>query len=176
MVKPAQLVASLETKLSIEKLFDYYKPDEIHSYCQRCPKYGRFWSCPPHNFNIPEYLKQYTFITIIANRIYLEPELSKEEQIACYHHTRKKTNNKLLRRLEKLNDCEILISGHCWLCKTCMRTNSEQCISPEKLKYSLESLGFKISDIINNEFNDSLQWKHDENLKYLYSVQAILSK
>ncbi len=160
---------------SIEELFQYYFPHEILGYCSKCPNFGAFWSCPPHDFDIVEYLNQYKFVNIIGIKLSLNKNLDSSESIVDYHAQKKCFNQRLLSIEADFPYSEILISGHCWQCRSCARDRGNPCNFPDKKRHSLESLGVKISEIIKDKFNDSLQWKKGEMPEYLYIVQAILS-
>lgn len=163
-------------KLSITKLLDYYHPDEILGYCSNCSNHGRFWSCPPHSFDILTYFQQFNFVYVIASKIHLDPSLSKEESIEYFYKQRIKINEKLEQVHERIPDVSTLMAGQCWHCKKCAREEGKPCVFPEKVHYSLESLGIKISALLEQEFNDRLQWQKNEMPDYLYTVQAILSE
>ncbi|RXQ87753.1 hypothetical protein EO244_16025 [Ancylomarina salipaludis] len=160
---------------SIQEVFQYYFPDEILGYCSKCPNFGAFWSCPPHDFDMAEYLNRYKFVNVIGIKLSLDKNLGFDKSLEAYHAQKKRFNQSLLLIESDFPDCEILISGHCWHCKSCSRDKGNPCNFPDKKRHSLESFGIKISEIIKDKFNDSLQWKKGEMPESLYIVQAILS-
>ncbi len=163
-------------QLRISDLLQYHHPEEIIGYCRRCPNYGLFWSCPPHGFDTKEYLKKFNYCTVIGVKIQLDSLDSEVNILDYYHLQRKELNERLLKEEKHLVASTVLVAGHCWHCKTCVRNSQKACLQPDKNRYSLESLGIKISDIIRDEFNDALQWQKDKEPKSLYIVQAILSE
>lgn len=42
--------------IPIDSLRQYYRPEETAGHCKRCPRYGMNWSCPPHDFNVTDYI------------------------------------------------------------------------------------------------------------------------
>ncbi len=101
-------------ELSIEQLLNYYHPEEILGYCSRCSNYGKFWSCPPHDFVPKEYLEQFSFAYVIGVRIPLDKTLAKDEAIAHYHMQKIILNKQLQESKENCPDCAVLIAGHCF--------------------------------------------------------------
>ncbi len=163
--------------VTIKHLLDYHKPEEVFGYCKRCPKYGQFWSCPPYDFDILEHINKFTFATIIGVRIDLVKKDTKEDTINDFFEKRQKLSIKLLE-LEKLhNNTEVLYGGNCSFCEVCSRPSDIPCIAPDKKRFSLESLGFKVSDITEDLLGEKLQWSKGGDLpKYLMSVFAVFSK
>lgn len=160
---------------TIKELLKYHKPEEIFGHCKRCPKYGQFWSCPPYDFNLMEHINKFSFASIIAVRIYLSSRVH-EEAINEFFEKREKLSNSLMEIESQKNGSEILYGGNCTYCKVCSRTNGESCIAPKMKRFSLESLGFKVSEILESLMKEKLQWsKGSSTPEYLMSVYAIFS-
>ncbi len=162
-------------ELTLEQLLAYHYPEEVLGYCSRCKNYGRFWSCPPHSIDILEYLQRFQYAYVIGIKVPLDQSLAKDEALAYYHKQKIKLNESLQQLQSRLTDAKVLVAGECWYCKECSREKNQACVSPEKLSYSLESLGIKISALIEQEFNDKLQWQKDQMPDSLYVVQAVLA-
>ncbi len=163
-------------QLSITDLLQHHHPEEILGYCSRCENHGKFWSCPPHPFDTSEYLSLFKYATIIGIKIHLEHLDSSISSIEYYHQQKIQFNKQLLKLESSLSDAKALIAGHCWHCEKCTRTSDKPCNFDEICRYSLESLGIKISDIIKVEFKDELLWKKGETPNSLYAVLAILNQ
>jgi predicted metal-binding protein len=84
-------------------------------------------------------------------------------------------NNKLLDIESKLPNARVLFSGNCHFCENCSRKDGTPCVEPNKMRYSLESLGYKVSDICENILNEKLQWEKGTRPSYLFLVSAILT-
>ncbi len=162
-------------ELPLDELMEYYKPEEILGYCGRCPNSGSYWSCPPHSFSIPDYLGQYKWIYVLAMKVFPDKESGQSDPLEYYHAIKKDFNIRLINREQMLPDSKVLISGHCHLCETCSRQAGKPCAVLSRQRYSLESLGFKISDLLRDYFNDNLQWKGSEVPDYLYIITGVLS-
>ncbi|MCP4136505.1 MAG: hypothetical protein GY754_36385 [bacterium] len=154
---------------------EYYKPEEILGYCSRCPNYGSYWSCPPHSFSVPKYLSQYKWVYILGMKVFPNKVSGQSDPLEYYHVTKKDFNIRLINREQLFPGSEVLISGHCHVCDICSRQIGKTCTVPSRQRYSLESLGVKISDLLRDYFNDNLQWKGSEIPDYMYIITGILS-
>lgn len=163
-------------ELTLEQLLCYYHPEEVLGYCSRCKNHGKFWSCPPHSFDIQNYFQQFQYAYVIGVKVPLDKLFTKDEALTHYHKQKIELNERLQQLQSTLTDAKVLVAGECWHCKKCVREEKQVCVSPEKLSYSLESLGIKISGILEQEFNDKLQWQKDKMPESLYLVQAVLAK
>ena len=161
--------------ISIESLKRYYKPEEIISHCQHCPRYGLNWSCPPHDFNVLEYIARFKLAYIIGVKVPLSGFSKKAEAIGYYHECRHAVNQRLLQYELEISGSVVLIAGHCDLCANCFRQVSLECAYPDQRRYSLESLGFKVSEMMADIFDDRLQWATGQTPDHLYIVSGILS-
>lgn len=163
-------------QIVIHDLLQYHHPEEIIGYCSNCPNYNQFWSCPPHRFNTLDFFSDFNYATIIGIKIHLDQFESNDQALEYYHTQKTELNKRLLNTEDNFPSSIVLIAGHCWHCQKCTRASQSPCLFPDKKRYSLESLGIKISDIIQEQFWDSLQWERVAVPPYLYVVQAILSK
>jgi len=98
----------------------------------------------------------------------------REEAIAWYHSCRRKVNDDLRLYAAEHPGTEVLISGHCSVCDPCPRETGGACRFPEKRKYSPESLGLRISDLLVEILDTELQWEGDEMPAVLNIVTVIL--
>lgn len=184
---------------TIEELLKYYNPKVINKYCESCNKFSKFWSCPPLSFNDLEYISKYKYCYVISGKTYInqipkdelnnlaEHALTKYSSISngndefsntfngLYYSFREFNDNKLLSLESHFCDTTALFSGRCLICNNCSRSNNMSCIFPNKLRYSLEGLGFDVSGIIENIVNDKIQWSNDSRPEYVTCVSGLLS-
>lgn len=66
--------------------------------------------------------------------------------------------------------------GSCTRCDECMKLSSNDCVHPDKLRYSLEALGFLVSDIYRDYFDRELEFSGGVLPKAFYTCSAVLSK
>lgn len=161
--------------ITMESLKRYYKPEEITGYCKRCPRYGLNWSCPSHDFSVTDYIEQYSIVYVMGAKVYLSGFLNKGDSIDYYYNCRHSINRRMLQYETEISDSEILIAGHCDLCDNCTREINLECKFPDKKRYSFESLGFKVSGMIEDLFDDTLKWDKGEAPDSLYVISGILS-
>ena len=70
-----------------------------------------------------------------------------------------------------------LDAGRCLVCERCARRDEEPCRFPEKLRYSLESLGANVGALAADKLGAPLQWgTKDAPPEYFVLVGAVLTK
>jgi predicted metal-binding protein len=184
---------------TIDELLKYYAPKIVNKYCESCNKFSKIWSCPPLSFSDLEYVSKYKYCYIISGKTYIskipnvelnnlvEHALSKYSDISSgsdefsntfnglYYSFREINDNKVLSLESHFNDTTALFSGRCLICNNCSRSNDISCIFPNKLRYSLEGLGFDVCGIIENIVNDKIQWSNNSTPEYVTCVSGLLS-
>ena len=176
-------------ELSItEYLEKYVDVETFLECCKTCPNYNKIWSCPTYDFDVLDYWKQYQTIALYGHQIvfdesaknkqYTQEDLdnlidsvvSKEKQILTDH----------LLLLEKEYPGSISLSaGSCQLCgpNNCTKTEGLPCRHPEKLRYSIESLGGNVGKTISNSFHIELEWVEEGKLpNHFVLVCGLLKK
>ncbi len=156
------MISSVTRLVSVTSLFDYYKPEEVLGYCKSCPKYGQIWSCPPYERDETAFMKAYDEALLIGIRT------------KTFGPTKKSLGRALIELSERY-PVEVLIAGNCFLCKPCTKVSGQPCVHPAQMKYSLESLGFHVSDICEHLLGVSLEWD-TENPTYLATAAVLLKQ
>lgn len=184
----------LKDKLSlgakrVEHLMDeYFNRDEVHSECKACPNYAKYWSCAPYTFDEAIFLKQFEYMHIIGRQFEVPPEdiinICEPKAIADYckekfDAIKVMTWETLLEIEDEVTDSLGLIPGNCPICEiqgmACARKTNEPCRNPWLMRYSLESLGFNVVDLLKDELGMTIEWPQNQQLpKVLTSVSAIL--
>jgi predicted metal-binding protein len=161
--------------IPIDSLRRYHKPEETAGHCERCPRYGTSWSCPPHDFSVTDYFERYGMAYAIATKVSLPGLANEPDSMDYYHQCRHSINQRLLQYETEIPDSVVLIAGNCNLCDDCTRPAPSECRLSQGQRYSFESLGFKVSGIIEDFFDDTLQWGKGRTPDSLYIVSGILS-
>jgi len=162
--------------VTIKELAKCFKPEEVFGYCARCPKYGKIWSCPEHDFDVEAYVNKYRDAHIIGIKVYIDESYDKDKATELFHKSRSAVSLKLLEIEKQYPDSEVLYAGNCHFCEECTRKDGLPCVSPDKLRYSLEALGYKVSEVCKNVLKDEIQWFKDGGTpEYMLSVAAIFS-
>ena len=186
-------------KVTTEELRAFYKPLVINKFCADCNKYNKVWSCPPLPFKDIDYIDKYKYCYIISGKVYIDRipsnvlsqmvshALSKYSDISnskddfsdifngLYYTFREFNDSKILQLEKKYSNSISLASGRCLICNLCSRTDNIPCVHPDKLRYSLEGLGFDVIDIMENIVGEKIQWSNNSKPEYVTCVSALLS-
>jgi len=167
---------------------EYFKRDKVQSECKACPNYAKYWSCSPYAFDEATFLKQFKYMHIIGRQFEVPQEdiinIREPDAIAAYckekfDAIKVMTWKTLLEIEDEVKGSLGLIPGNCPICEiqamACARKTGEPCRNPELMRYSLESLGFDVVDLVKNELEMTIQWPENQRLPTLFSsVAAIL--
>lgn len=167
---------------------EYFNREKTLGYCKACPNFSKYWSCPPYVFDEAIFLKQFKYMHIIGRQY----EVSREDlrnirdpkavETYCTDKLQaiKVMTWKTLLEIENEVDGVIgLIPGNCPICETtgmeCARKINQPCRNPSLMRYSLESLGFNVTDLLKYEVGMTIKWGDTYRLpEVLTSVSAIL--
>lgn len=193
-------------QLKKSTLFEAYKKEEVLGYCQRCNNYGKNFSCPDFVFDTISYLEPYNYATIIMTEIDTQPIKEQIDKLEIANLSSRVFNNyikekpdevvgissaismyafndikdqmadKLIEIEKEIDNTVGLPPGSCTKCVTCLKQQGKQCIYPETLRYSLEALGFMVSDIYKQCFDLELGWIKGELPVAFYSCSALMTK
>lgn len=143
--------------------------------CKVCPNYNKVWTCPTFDFDVEEYWKKYKTIALYGHQIVFDEEtknrtFSQEELNNFIEEVIQKEKQILTDRLftlEKEHPGSISLSaGSCQYCGkgNCSKTKNQPCRYPEKLRYSIESLGGNVGKTISDCFQIELEWVEEGKL------------
>jgi len=176
-------------KTGVKELIQSYRDTEkFIAYCEKCNRYKACWACPPFDFNTDEYLTVYPVAHIIGTKITLSKEIinayqGKEKctQISykIIQKVREDLDKKLLNLEQQHPESKAFFAGTCHICPigSCKKIIGYPCISPEKIRPSLEALGFDVSKISAEVLNIEMQWSHNGILpEYFTLVSGFLTK
>lgn len=187
-------------------LFEAYKNEEVLEYCQKCNNYGKNFSCPDFMFDTTSYLEHYNYATIIMTEIDTQPikaqidkleianlssrvfnnyikeksdegvDISSAISMYAFNDIKDQVTDKLIEIEKDIDNTVGLPPGSCTKCVTCLKQQGKPCISKETLRYSLEALGFMVSDIYKQCFDLELGWTKGELPAVFYSCSALMTK
>lgn len=136
--------------------------------CKVCPNYGKIWSCPPYEFDPREYWAQYRTlrlfaVKIIFNESYAVKTFSQEKGITQNILQEVKANlaQKLFEEEGKSPGSVSLSAGSCTECAGCLRLEGKPCCFPEKMRYSIESMGGNVGLTISKLMGIELEWMEE---------------
>lgn len=193
-------------EVPMEKLIEAQKTDQVIEYCKNCNNYGKNHSCPDFDFNPKAYVKEYSKALVIMTVIDsndIEPHLNQIKSLdyqsrvfdnynkdnlredekwssafSMYvFNTIKDDMERRLLSMEKAFDNSLgLPPGSCTKCKTCLKQLGKKCVNEEELRYSLEALGFLVSDIYKSVFDMEMTWSNGDLPDAFSSISALLIK
>lgn len=174
-------------KISMEELKkDYCDREKFEKFCKECRNYGSTWSCPPYNFDVEDYLKNYSYIYLVGVKIIFDEEtldkVNTKEKINDYttetlKYMKDKIMMELLRVEKRYEGSKSLSAGGCKICDDCSRKNNTQCQHPDMMRYSLESMGFDVGGISSRLLDYELKWATETRLpEYFSLVTGLMTK
>lgn len=158
-----------ETSIPVDEyLKGYVDVETFLDCCKKCPNYAKTWSCPPYDFNVLDYWKQYKNFDLIAIKIifdedYAGKKFSTEEMYQIANQSlwkvKAQLSEELLEREKEIPGSVSLSAGSCSTCKgNCPRKEGQPCRFPETMRYSIESLGGNVGLTISKLMGIELEW------------------
>lgn len=139
-------------------LDNYVKIDEFLPLCGACPNYGRLWSCQPYGFDVLGKWKEFSKLRISAYKMLVDDPDAVKAQLARL----KADIEAELRREESLHEGSLcLLAGCCELCSACSRPEGQPCRQPDKMRYSIESLGGDVVKTLKDFFDIDIKWMQE---------------
>lgn len=167
-------------EVALNDLMLCYHPKRVLGYCEACNNYGKIWSCPPHQLNVSDFLQPYNQLFVIGAKVVIKSEwVDKEKPLDSVTNVFLKARQqfgKVLYELEKeyLNS-QAMIAGTCYQCDKCTRYYGLSCKYPDKMRHSLESIGFDVDQIVKTILKDEIVWNGPGGYPpYLLSVGMMM--
>ncbi len=187
--------------ITSEQLFDSYQFVTVRSYCQNCNCHDKNYSCPPFAPSGEKYIVGDNDIALLLTLLDTAPlnhnfemiatreypsetrddynkhgkELSPYTAISMYAFDDMKAKvQKKLFALEKKFGFISLPPGKCSLCSTCQRILGNACARPNELRFSLESLGFLVSDLMLRHFDYQITWTENSFSPHFTTLSAMV--
>lgn len=162
-----------------EYIENYVNVEEFLKYCEECPNYGNVWSCPPYDFSPEEYWKEFSMIHLIARKIIFDKDMSQNDCMNIIFEVKSEMSRELYEMEKQFPGSKALSAGSCGLCadKGCGRREGEPCRYPEKMRYSIESIGGNVGLTASKLMGIELEWIEDGKLpSYFVLVGGLLKK
>lgn len=133
-----------------------------------CKNYNNKWSCPPcsPDFNKMKHKKNFIVIMISIDSKYFN-DCKEWSKVRAINVILKSKMDNIVKELERISNGYCYISGACRLCKICAKKENKPCKHPDKLRYSLESVGIDCNKLSEIAFGRNLCW-YKEGQKYFY--------
>ena len=138
-------------------------------YCRDCPNYGRYWSCPPYDFDPAAVWERYEGLLLYVRKVvFAKDRLFPGERRAFEAQELPKIKGDMARALLALEaerpGSLALFPGRCDWCPVCARTEGQPCRTPERMRWSIESLGGDCGGALERYFGESLHWASGNRL------------
>lgn len=160
------------TIVSQAEMMAYHDPQRIEAYCQACDRYARYWSCPPFATPPLDQLPAWTHAILVIRKTSVAPDASRDDLIRLFLDAQQ-TLSALMSPCEQAGST-LVIAGHCFGCSNCTRGKGFDCCAPERMRYSLEALGFDITGLAQGLAGETVEWPKEGPPETLMAVAALL--
>lgn len=133
---------------------------EFLEFCKACENFNQKWSCPSYDFDpVEDYWKKFENFRVIGKKMILEEE-EKENWESLMEEVKNSLTEELFKEEEKYPGSKSLSAGSCRICGEtgCRRPLGKPCRFPDKMRYSIESLGGNVGLTASKLLNIRLQW------------------
>lgn len=143
---------------------NYVNIEEFLECCRQCPEYGKIWSCPPFDFDPLDMWRKFSRILIYGYRIEYSGERSREEMTDVLLQVKERVTEELFEMEKQIPGSVSLSAGDCEICETCSRVDGQPCRFPERMRYSIESLGGNVGKTISRLCGIEIEWIEEGRL------------
>lgn len=154
-------IETYEKTIRVEDYIEgYVCVDEFLEMCKACENYNRKWSCPSYDFDpVEDYWKTFEQLYIVGKKMILEEE-DKENWQALMKEVKAELTRELAEKEKDYPGSQALSAGSCQVCgeDNCTRKTGEPCRFPDKMRYSVESLGGNVGLTCSKLLGIRLQW------------------
>lgn len=159
---------------------NFRRADYFIKLCQQCGNYGRRYGCPPFDSDPISLIEKYTKVRIIGVKIiptYKDQPLEYANELMKPVIT--DLNRELLQQEKYLDGMCFGFVGSCPYCvgKPCARIEGKPCKHPDKVRPSLEAIGFDISKTAKELLGLEIKWSQGGLIpEYLTLICGIFYK
>lgn len=163
----------------------YRDTEKFVAFCRQCNRYENCWACPPYDFDTDEYILKYESACLIGTKIDIplsirtihnSPEKGKALGAEIIASVRRTLDEWLLGIEVAVPGSRAFFAGTCHVCDAddCTRRQGIPCRHPDKIRPSLEALGFDIGKTTETLLGITLKWSNDGSLpEYLTLVSGL---
>ncbi len=166
-----------ETSVPVpEYLENYVDIPTFRTACQACPNYGKVWSCPPYDFDVEAFWKQFSTLQLLASKITFSEELlertyTPEEQkvllSTVLQPEKIQLSREMLEREQEYPGSVSLSAGSCSTCENgCSKPLGLPCRNPDTMRHSIESLGGNVGLTVDKLMGIKLEWMEKGRLPH----------
>lgn len=142
--------------------------DRFEGLCRGCPNYGTRWGCPPLDYGSMPPFARWTLVDIWLLKLVVKggAGATMDDLKEVLQRERRRWEPALLEREREHGGMAALFTGMCPHCGDipCARLAGEPCRHPDRVRPSLEALGFDLGKTAAELFGLPLQWMKDGRL------------
>lgn len=179
-------VSTRQATMAADEFISRYRDiSRFRQFCLECPGYGRSWGCPPFDFDPATVTDGFATVTLMGTVI----EFDQATRDACRTAEqsaqvgRQAMEQVWQSLLPQLYDMEQQVPGsrcftfRCVLCpQGCTRPDGLPCRYPDRLRYSLEAVGFDVTAAAADVLGLTLDWSEDGSLSPTITLVTALFK
>ena len=132
--------------------------------CKVCPNYNNVWSCPPYVFDPMDYWNSFERILVAGYQIIFQGEQTQETMTETLWDVKQKLAEELYELEKEFPGSQSLSAGTCQICKSCSKQEGAPCRFPDKMRYSIESIGGNVGKTISSLCGIEIEWIEDGKL------------
>jgi predicted metal-binding protein len=141
--------------------------------CASCGGYGKRWACPPYDFDPAGIWERYSSILLYCKHIEIpesmrektyEPDELAETYNGIFSRVKAEMLDELFALEAEREGSLALSAGGCDICARCARQDGLPCIRPEKMRWSVESIGGDVVKSLRDYFGLEIEWAKDGKL------------
>ena len=143
-----------------EYIEGYVNVEEFLKCCKACGNYDRKWSCPSYDFDpVEDYWKKFSRFYVVGKKMILAEE-EKENWENLMTEVKAQLTEELFEMEAEHPGSRSLSAGSCHICgeNNCSKSLREPCRFPDKMRYSVESLGGNVGLTASRLLGIELQW------------------
>ncbi|WP_424224506.1 DUF2284 domain-containing protein [Brooklawnia sp.] len=159
----------------------YVDASRFEQLCRTCPSYGSTWGCPPHQTNPLAIWAAYRWLHVLAIQLHFAaadrarewPTAGLRRELGAARDREKAiATGELAALVRQLGDGSRLLhaGGACTGCPTCTRPAARPCPTPQRIQYSIESLGGDVGRTVSQLLGIELAWADAHHLPATTSV------
>lgn len=170
-------VTRFETELTMEELLsEYFDFNKTHELCKACSGYSQTWACPPFDFEPEDFLRQFSAFHLIVDRIDNSNAKDVDEAQEWLFTEKDRYDSEMLELEKNTPGSYGMAAQECVQCKKCARLSGHPCVHPDKMRYSLESIGAFPVKLVRDKFGFDILWSDGESIPEYYLLVAGLLK
>ncbi len=173
MSQRERFTAEISTDEFIEK---YFRGDEVLEKCRECPSFSKTWSCPAFDFDPIDYWRSFNTYKVICDRLFLCGADTPEEAEKILCREKSLFDGEMLALEKSSPGSAALYAAKCRLCSVCSRTLGLPCRLPDKMRYSVESLGGLGVSMVEDLFGFGVMWSEGSSVPPYYILLGGLLK